>query len=660
MRNNNNNINSSYSSRREADGGSRGRGGGGGGGGHYRDSSAHNDRDRDNNKGNFNYDRRRQQEGPSPHRQQYNQQPYHSSRERSDQRDRSGQRDRVGQHPDSSMGRDNTMGSMGNMANLGSVKFTPGYPTRELPPIETRADASKKFTGRCRLFVGNLPHNTSEEKLRALFEPFGEIGEVFLGPKSAFAFVKMDTRQTAEAARDKLDCTIYEGRALRVRLAAHAAAIRVKHLSPQVTNELLAYAFRYFGEIERAVVVVDDKGKSTGEGIVEYSRKQSAQYAIKRCQQECFMLTASSRPVLVEAYDQQDEDEGLPEKSINRNAIEFKEQRDVGPRFAEQGSFEQTFALKWKDLYAIEKQKRDQLEHEIQEGRRNLEAQIEVSRMEHDEMQLRNKLQQLEHDRLKLQQLKGQTMTDVHLRVDEQRRQQEMLIRQRDDGMLRRQQQQQQPQQMGDDPNGLSQQDTSGQLRPGQAHGMQDMMGMGASQDVQDQTHVTDTQQKINHPSQVQIGTQEMGDQGMQVNQMMGPAPRSFADVTMMGLGQPAYIQVAPPPMGMAAQQQNPQNMFTNYIPPPPLQGSMGDNSTFGSYLPQQQQSDYNAVPPSNNNNNQSHGNGRQQKFNRQFVNQNNNITVANSGRTRKRGRFNWQWWESLDEITILLELKPQ
>lgn len=578
-----------------------------------RDSDTHYEREGGNkndnsHQQNTHYDKRKQnqqQQQPSPHRQQYQ-----GQRSRSDQRDR-------GPHTDSSIGRDG-MGGLGNPSNLGSVKFTPGYPTRELPPIETKADPSKKFTGRCRLFVGNLPHNTTEEKLRSLFEPFGEIGEVFLGPKSAFAFVKMDTKQSAEAARNALDCSIYEGRALRVRLAAHAAAIRVKHLSPQVTNELLAYAFRYFGEIERAVVVVDDKGKSIGEGIVEYSKKQSAQYAIKRCQQECFMLTASPKPVLVEPFDQQDEDEGLPEKSINRNSIEFKEQRDVGPRFAEQGTFEHTFALRWKELYAIEKQKRECLEQEIQEARKNLQDQIEYSRLEHDTMQLRSKLQQLEDNRMKLQQMKEQSMNDAQQR-DEQRRQQDMLIRQREEDILRRQQ-------LGD-PNGLSQQES---VLRSQAHALQNMLS-------NQETVVNQGEQQKLHASGSQMN-QDM-EQSMPMNpQVMLPGPRTFADTAIMGVNQP-YMQVPQPTMSIPPPQNPPPNMFPSYIPPPPIQSSINDNggNVFGPY----QQQGFSA--PSNNQQlTNERGNGRQQKYGRQFT-QGNNVNVAavnNNGRPRKRGRF--------------------
>jgi hypothetical protein len=510
--------------------------------------------------------------------------------------------------------------SGGFQGNLGSVKFTPGFPTRELPPIETRADPTKKFTGRCRLFVGNLPHNTVEEQVKTLFEPFGEIGEIYLGPKSAFAFVKMDTRQNAEAARDALDCSTFDGRTLRVRLAAHAAAIRVKHLSPVVTNELLAYAFRYFGEIERAVVVVDDKGKSIGEGIVEYSKKQSALYAVKRCQQECFMLTASPMPVLVEPYDQHDEDEGLPEKSVNKNSIEYKEQRDVGPRFAEQGSFEHAFALKWKELYAIEKQKRERLEQEIDEARKNLQSQIEYSRVEHETMQLRSKLQQLEDNRLKLQQMKEQTLNDAQQR-EEQRRQQDLLIRQREEEILRRQQ-------LGD-PNYLNQQESA--LRS-QAHALQDMLGGvgGSTTDISGgdflQHHQADQQ---NHQAS---GMVQESDVGMTATSLLGQPPRTFADAAMMGMNQ-SYLQAQQ--MTMAPPNQPNQAMFTGYIPPPPIQSSLGDdtlsNNSYGSY----QQQAYTAASTS-----QQQQAGRQPKMTRSYVNHTNNINVTQNSRPRKRGRF--------------------
>ena len=81
-------------------------------------------------------------------------------------------------------------------------------------------------------------------------------------------------------------------RVLRVRFATHGAALKVTNLSPFVSNELLEEAFQQFGEVERAVVCVDDRGRSYGEGIVEFARKPGANAALKRINEGIFLLTS--------------------------------------------------------------------------------------------------------------------------------------------------------------------------------------------------------------------------------------------------------------------------------------------------------------------------------------------------------------------------------
>lgn len=49
----------------------------------------------------------------------------------------------------------------------------------------------KKFTGRCRLFVGNLPNDMTKEEFKKLFVPFGESSEHFLNSGRGFGFVRM-------------------------------------------------------------------------------------------------------------------------------------------------------------------------------------------------------------------------------------------------------------------------------------------------------------------------------------------------------------------------------------------------------------------------------------------------------------------------------------
>ena len=54
----------------------------------------------------------------------------------------------------------------------------------------------------------------------------------------------------------------------------------------------LYHAFGIFGDIERCVVFVDDRGKSKGEGIVEFERKNVALEAVRRCKDGCFFVTS--------------------------------------------------------------------------------------------------------------------------------------------------------------------------------------------------------------------------------------------------------------------------------------------------------------------------------------------------------------------------------
>jgi splicing factor, proline- and glutamine-rich len=153
------------------------------------------------------------------------------------------------------------------------------------------ATQEKKFTGRCRLFVGNLPSDVTENEFRELFAKYGEVGECFINTQKSFGFIKLDTRLNAETAKQELDGYIFKSRNIRVRFASHGAAVKVKNISPYVSNEYLEQAFSIFGPVERAVVIVDDKGRPTGEGVVEFERKPAATQCINKCMDGCFILT---------------------------------------------------------------------------------------------------------------------------------------------------------------------------------------------------------------------------------------------------------------------------------------------------------------------------------------------------------------------------------
>jgi cold-inducible RNA-binding protein len=72
------------------------------------------------------------------------------------------------------------------------------------------------------LYVGNLPHSTTEAELRTLFQPFGDIERVSMvtdrdtGRSRGFAFVEMTNAGEAEKAIAALNGTSLGGRTLTI------------------------------------------------------------------------------------------------------------------------------------------------------------------------------------------------------------------------------------------------------------------------------------------------------------------------------------------------------------------------------------------------------------------------------------------------------------
>ena len=96
-----------------------------------------------------------------------------------------------------------------------------------------------------------------------------------------------------------------------------------------MSNELLHHAFGIFGDIERCVVLVDDRGKSKGEGVVEFERKNVALEAVRRCKDGCFFVTSSLRPVIANMVEENDDDAGLQDKNLPKRNQEFHAEREV-------------------------------------------------------------------------------------------------------------------------------------------------------------------------------------------------------------------------------------------------------------------------------------------------------------------------------------------
>ncbi len=75
------------------------------------------------------------------------------------------------------------------------------------------------------IYIGNLAREVTEDELRALFEPFGEVTRVVIikdrysGESRGFGFVEMPSRAAAEKAMKELDGKEFRGRNLKVNEA---------------------------------------------------------------------------------------------------------------------------------------------------------------------------------------------------------------------------------------------------------------------------------------------------------------------------------------------------------------------------------------------------------------------------------------------------------
>ncbi|KAF0308772.1 Protein no-on-transient A [Amphibalanus amphitrite] len=296
-------------------------------------------------------------------------------------------------------------------------------PTYDLPVAEKE---KKKFTNKCRLFVGNLTDDTTMDEFQEMFK---------------------DYRENAEKARQALNGTMRNGRLLKVRFSSIGSSLKVKRLSPWVSNELLELAFSVFGELERATVIVDERGKSTGEGIIEFAKKPCAQACLSKCTENSFFITESLCPIEVETLKEEEEEEGLSEKVLPKKYHDYRRERSVGPRFGHEGSFEAEYGARWKQLYEMEKQRREQLDQEIKLEMEKLRDQMEFARRQHETEILREQLRrrEMEQERTKSDWDARQAQREQERRRMEeemQRRQESMQarMRQSEDDLKRRQQ----------------------------------------------------------------------------------------------------------------------------------------------------------------------------------------------------------------------------
>ncbi len=74
---------------------------------------------------------------------------------------------------------------------------------------------------------------------------------------------------------------------------------------------------------------------------------------------------------------------------VTRLPLSVSREREQPPRFAQPGSFEYEYAMRWKALMEMEKQQFEQVDRNIKEAQEKLETEMEAAQHEHQVMLMR-------------------------------------------------------------------------------------------------------------------------------------------------------------------------------------------------------------------------------------------------------------------------------
>ena len=226
---------------------------------------------------------------------------------------------------------------------------------------------------RTTLFVANLPDGVPSEAVQAALErAFARYEDDLLecvilthsetGKSRGFGFVRMRTPGAAAASKNDIDGThlhisfagappVPAKLPLKIRWALSTATLYVGDLSPSVNDATLCEAFRQFGNVISCRIEYEPTelgGASKRHGFVEYSTSTVAANVQQLLSENLFILGSSPRPLRVEFAVDGSNDDG-DGRSVGP-ALNGQPLCDPPPHFAQPGSLEFEFALKWREL----------------------------------------------------------------------------------------------------------------------------------------------------------------------------------------------------------------------------------------------------------------------------------------------------------------------
>ncbi|UYV68892.1 hypothetical protein LAZ67_6001507 [Cordylochernes scorpioides] len=144
-----------------------------------------------------------------------------------------------------------------------------------------------------KLFVKNIPYNTSDEQFKEFFNQFGKVIEARIvceesGRSKGFGFVTFSTQGAANALIGSEEFLELENRKLIIKASVSKVTrplnseICVKNLPFETTDDQFFEFFGTFGLVQKARVIRKASGESRGFGYVVFSTEETAKALIKR------------------------------------------------------------------------------------------------------------------------------------------------------------------------------------------------------------------------------------------------------------------------------------------------------------------------------------------------------------------------------------------
>ncbi|XP_051145693.1 heterogeneous nuclear ribonucleoprotein Q isoform X2 [Andrographis paniculata] len=156
------------------------------------------------------------------------------------------------------------------------------------------------------VFIGGLPRDVSEEDLRELCEPFGEVFEVRImknrdtGEGKGFAFVAFQEKDMAQKAIEELHNKEFKGRTLRCSLSESKYRLFIGNVPKSWTDDEFNKIIEATGPGAELIELIKDPqnpSRNRGFAFVEYYNHACADYSRQQMSSASFKLDGNSPTV---------------------------------------------------------------------------------------------------------------------------------------------------------------------------------------------------------------------------------------------------------------------------------------------------------------------------------------------------------------------------